>query len=62
MDSSNTLFGELRKEESRLLEERAAVEYRELVRAIDKVTSRRALHRNTAARKKAQASRLLSGS
>jgi small subunit ribosomal protein S20 len=43
-------------------EERAAAEYRELVRAIDKATSRRALHRNTAARKKAQASRLLSGS
>ena len=43
-------------------EERAAAEYRELVRAIDKASSRRALHRNTAARKKAQATRLLSGS
>ncbi|TMM28050.1 MAG: 30S ribosomal protein S20, partial [Actinobacteria bacterium] len=43
-------------------EERAAAEHRELVRAIDKATSRRALHRNTAARKKAQAARLLSGS
>jgi small subunit ribosomal protein S20 len=42
--------------------ERAAVEHRELVRAIDKATSRRALHRNTAARKKSQAERLLSGS
>ena len=43
-------------------EERAASEHRELVRAIDKATSRRALHRNTAARKKAQAARLLGGS
>ena len=42
--------------------ERAATEHRELVRAIDKATSRRALHRNTAARKKSQAERLLSGS
>jgi small subunit ribosomal protein S20 len=43
-------------------QERASAEHRELVRAIDKATSRRALHRNTAARKKAQAARLLSGS
>lgn len=43
-------------------EERAAAEHRELVRAIDRAASRRALHRNTAARKKAQAARLLSGS
>src|SRR5437763_9358712 len=43
-------------------EQRAICEHRELVRAIDRATSRRALHRNTAARKKAQASRLLSGS
>jgi len=43
-------------------QERAAAQYRELVRAIDKASSRRALHRNTAARKKAQATRLLSGS
>jgi small subunit ribosomal protein S20 len=42
--------------------ERAVSEHRELVRAIDKATARRALHRNTAARKKAQAARLLSGS
>jgi small subunit ribosomal protein S20 len=40
-------------------EQRAATEHRELVRMIDKATSRRALHRNTAARKKAQAARLL---
>jgi small subunit ribosomal protein S20 len=43
-------------------QERAAAEHRELVRAIDKASSRKALHRNTAARKKAQAARLLSGS
>jgi len=43
-------------------EQRAISEHRELVRAIDRATSRRALHRNTAARKKAQAARLLSGS
>jgi small subunit ribosomal protein S20 len=43
-------------------QQRAAAEHRELVRTIDKATSRRALHRNTAARKKAQAARLLSGS
>jgi small subunit ribosomal protein S20 len=43
-------------------QERAAAEHRELVRAIDKAASRQALHRNTAARKKAQAARLLSGS
>src|SRR5262249_22508719 len=42
--------------------ERAAAEHRELVRAIDKASSRKALPRNTAARKKAQAARLLSGS
>jgi small subunit ribosomal protein S20 len=41
--------------------ERAAAEHRELTRAIDKATSRRALHKNTAARKKAQAARLLAG-
>ena len=40
-------------------EERAAAEHRELVRTIDKAAARRALHRNTAARKKAQAARLL---
>jgi ribosomal protein S20 len=35
-----------------------AVEHRELVRWIDKATAHGALHRNTAARKKAQAARL----
>jgi small subunit ribosomal protein S20 len=40
-------------------EQRAAAEHRELVRTIDKAASRRALHRNAAARKKSQAARLL---
>ena len=40
---------------------RIANEHRALVRTIDKAASRRALHRNAAARKKAQAARLLGG-
>jgi small subunit ribosomal protein S20 len=39
-----------------------ADEHRELVQWIDRAASRGALHRNTAARKKAQASRLASRS
>jgi small subunit ribosomal protein S20 len=38
-----------------------AEEHRNLVRMIDKAAATGALHRNTAARKKAQASRLVSG-
>jgi small subunit ribosomal protein S20 len=41
--------------------ERAAAEHQELVRTIDRATSRGALHRNTAARKKSQAARLSAG-
>jgi small subunit ribosomal protein S20 len=41
--------------------DRAADEHRELVRWIDRSAAHGALHRNTAARRKAQASRLLSG-
>ena len=41
--------------------ERVASEYRELVRWIDRSATRGALHRNTAARKKAQAARLVAG-
>jgi hypothetical protein len=41
--------------------EKVAAEHAELVRCIDKAATRGALHRNTAARKKAQASRLASG-
>jgi len=40
---------------------RVANEHRELVRWIDKAASRGALHRNTAARKKAQAALLAGG-
>jgi len=42
--------------------DRIAAEHRELVRTIDKAAARGALHKNTAARKKAQAQRLVSGS
>ena len=42
-------------------QDRVAAEHRELVRSIDKAASKGALHRNTAARRKAQAARLLSG-
>ncbi len=41
--------------------ELVAREHADLVRWIDKAASRGALHRNTAARKKAQAARLVSG-
>ena len=41
---------------------KVASEHAELVRTIDRAATRGALHRNTAARKKAQASRLVSGS
>ena len=39
-----------------------SAEHFELVRWIDKATSKGALHKNTAARKKSQAARLVSGS
>ena len=42
-------------------EELAASEHRELVRTIDRAIARGALHRNTAARRKAQASKLVAG-
>jgi small subunit ribosomal protein S20 len=38
--------------------DRLASEHRELVRTIDRATTRGALHRNTAARKKAQAAKI----
>jgi small subunit ribosomal protein S20 len=41
--------------------EKIASEHAELVRSIDKAATCGALHRNTAARKKAQAARLVSG-
>jgi small subunit ribosomal protein S20 len=42
--------------------DRIAVEHRELVRTIDRATTRGALHRNTAARKKSRASQLVASS
>ena len=41
--------------------ERITSEHLDLVRSIDKAVSSGALHRNTAARKKSQAARLVSG-
>jgi len=41
---------------------RIAEEHRALVRMVDKAAARGALHRNAAARKKAQADRLVAGS
>lgn len=41
--------------------ERVASEHRELVRLIDRAVTRGALHRNTAARKKARAAKLVAG-
>ena len=41
---------------------RIAEEHRALVRMVDKAAARGALHRNAAARKKAQAERLVAGS
>ena len=40
--------------------EQIAAEHRELVRTIDRAVARGALHRNTAARKKSQAAKLVS--
>jgi len=42
--------------------DRAAAEHRELVSWIDRAAARGALHKNTAARRKARAAKLLSGS
>ena len=42
--------------------DKLASEHLELVRTVDKAASRGALHKNTAARKKARAARLVAGS
>ena len=42
--------------------DRIAAEHRELVRMLDRAAAKRALHPNKAARKKAQATKLLSAS
>ena len=41
--------------------EQISAEHRELVRMIDRATTRGALHRNTAARKKSQAAKIAAG-
>ena len=41
--------------------ERTAEEHRELIRIIDRATTKGALHRNTAARKKSQAAKVVAG-
>ena len=41
--------------------DRIAAEHRDLVRTIDRATTRGALHRNTAARKKSQAAKVAAG-
>jgi small subunit ribosomal protein S20 len=41
--------------------DKLAAEHLQLVRTVDKAAARGALHKNTAARKKARAARLLSG-
>jgi small subunit ribosomal protein S20 len=41
--------------------DRVETEHRELVRWLDRATAKGALHRNTAARRKARAARLVSG-
>ena len=57
-----TLTRRLREAVAEGDKDRIASTHRELVRWVDKAASRGALHRNTAARKKAQAAKLVSGS
>jgi small subunit ribosomal protein S20 len=56
-----TLTRRLREAVAEGDKDRIASTHRELVRWVDKAASRGALHRNTAARKKAQAAKLASG-
>ena len=56
-----TLTRRLREAVAEGDKDRIASTHRELVRWVDKAASRGALHRNTAARKKAQAAKLVSG-
>ncbi|MFN8186294.1 MAG: 30S ribosomal protein S20 [Gaiellales bacterium] len=58
--SAKTLFRRLEDAVADGDEERIAAEHRELVRTLDRAAARRALHPNRAARKKAQAARLVS--
>ena len=56
-----TLTRRLREAVAEGDKDRAAAEHRELVRWLDRAAARGAMHRNTAARRKAQAARLVSG-
>jgi small subunit ribosomal protein S20 len=58
--SAKTLFRRLEDAVADGDDERIAAEHRELVRTLDRAAARRALHPNKAARKKAQAARLVS--
>ena len=59
--SAKTLAKRLEKAVRDGDEQRIAAEHRELVKLLDRAAARGALHRNTAARRKAQAARLVSG-
>jgi small subunit ribosomal protein S20 len=60
--TARTLYRRLETAVSEGDAETAAAAHRELVRCLDKAAATRALHPNKAARKKAQAARLLAGS
>lgn len=57
--SAKTLYRRLANAVADGDEERIAAEHRALVRTLDKAAARRAIHPNRAARKKAQAARLV---
>lgn len=57
--TAKTLFKRLERAVADGDEERIAAEHRQLVRILDRAAAKRALHPNKAARKKAQAARLV---
>lgn len=57
--TAKTLFKRLASAVEAGDEERIAAEHRELVRTLDRAAAKRAIHPNKAARKKAQAARLV---
>ena len=59
--TAKTLMRRLKEAADGADEKIAGERYRELVSWLDKAASRGALHKNTAARRKAQAARLLAG-
>jgi small subunit ribosomal protein S20 len=60
--TARTMMRRLRSASEEGDSERVAAEHRELQRWIDRAAARGALHRNAAARKKAQAARIVAGS